>query len=137
MSLQESSGPTQRTRLTRTLHISTYEFLYKDRVYTNKPQTIPELNSAITAQVQTVAVEECAVVLDNFVGRVQLCLRRGGAHLEHGSKRSWILHHSVLPCTFADEFSHECSEHGCYSVSNQIFTYFILYFIKYQILPPR
>jgi len=55
----------------------------KDRVYGNKPQTIPDLKAAITAAIRAIPREECARVIENFAHRIQMCLQRRGAHLEH------------------------------------------------------
>ena len=55
----------------------------KDNVYANHPQTIPELKDSIAAAVNAISKEECRRVIENFVRRVQVCLQRQGAHLEH------------------------------------------------------
>jgi len=55
----------------------------KDRVYGNKPQTIPDLKAAITAAIRAIPMEECGRVIKNFARRIQMCLQRRGAHLEH------------------------------------------------------
>ena len=55
----------------------------KDRVYGNNPQTIPDLKAAITAAIRAIPTEECGRVIDNFARRIQVCLQRRGAHLEH------------------------------------------------------
>jgi len=51
----------------------------KDWVYGNNPQTIPDLKAAIRA----IPREECGRVIENFAHRIQMCLHRWGAHLEH------------------------------------------------------
>jgi len=51
----------------------------KYRMYGNKPQTNPDLNAAIKA----IPREECGRVIENFARRIQMCLQRRGAHLEH------------------------------------------------------
>ena len=51
----------------------------KDRVYGSNPQTIPDRKAAIRA----IPREECGRVIDNFARRIQMCLQRRGAHLEH------------------------------------------------------
>ena len=51
----------------------------KDRVYSNNPQTIPDLKAAIRA----IPREECGRVIENFARWIQMCLQRQGAHLEH------------------------------------------------------
>ena len=55
----------------------------KDRVYGNNPQTIPDLKAAITAAIRVIPREECGRVIENFARRIQMCLQRWGAHLEH------------------------------------------------------
>ena len=55
----------------------------KDNVYANHPQTIPELKDSIAAAVNAISKEECRRVIENFARRVQVCLQRQGAHLEH------------------------------------------------------
>jgi len=56
---------------------------FKDRVYGNNPQTIPDLKVAITAAIRAILREECGRVIENFARRIQMCLQRRGAHLEH------------------------------------------------------
>ena len=55
----------------------------KDRVYGNNPQTIPDLKAAITAAIRANPREKCGRVIENFARRIQMCLQRRGAHLEH------------------------------------------------------
>ena len=55
----------------------------KDNVYTNNPQTIPNLKAAIAAKIRAIPREECVRVIQNFASQVQVCLQCGGAHLEH------------------------------------------------------
>ena len=55
----------------------------KDRVFGNNPQTIPDLKAAITAAIKAILREECGRVIENFACRIQVCLQRRGAHLEH------------------------------------------------------
>ena len=55
----------------------------KDRVYEHNPQTIPDLKAAITAAIRAIPREECRRVIENFARRIQVCLQRRGAHLEH------------------------------------------------------
>jgi len=55
----------------------------KDRVYGNKPQTIPNLKAATTAAISAIPREECGRVIENFARRIQMCLQCWGAHLEH------------------------------------------------------
>jgi len=55
----------------------------KDRVYGNNPQTIPDLKTAITAAIRAIPREESGSVIENFARRIQMCLQRRGAHLEH------------------------------------------------------
>lgn len=59
----------------------------KDNAYTNNPQTVPDLKAAIAAQIRAIPREECVRVTENFARRLQVCLQRGGAHLEHVFKR--------------------------------------------------
>jgi len=61
----------------------------KDRVYGNNPQTIPELKTTITAAINAVSREECGRVIENFARRIQICLQRREAHLEHIFERQW------------------------------------------------
>jgi len=55
----------------------------KDRGYGNNPQTIPDLKAAITAAIRAIPRAECGKVIENFARRIQMCLQRRGAHLEH------------------------------------------------------
>jgi len=55
----------------------------KDRVCGNNPQTIPDLKAAITATIRGIPREECGRAIENFALRIQMCLWRRGAHLEH------------------------------------------------------
>ena len=55
----------------------------KDRVYGNNPKTILELKAAITAAIRAIPREECWRVIENFARRIQMCLQRREAHLEH------------------------------------------------------
>ena len=55
----------------------------KDRVFGNNPQTIPDLKAAITAAIKAIPREECGRAIENFARRIQVCLQRRGAHLEH------------------------------------------------------
>lgn len=59
----------------------------KDNVYKDNPQTIPELKTAITAKIRRIPRAECVRVIDNFARRIQVCLQRRGAHLEHIMER--------------------------------------------------
>ena len=52
-------------------------------MYENNPQTISDLKTAITARIRAIPIEECVHVLDNFEGRLLVCLQRQGGHLEH------------------------------------------------------
>jgi len=54
-----------------------------DRVYGNNNQTIPDLKVATTAAMRAIPTEECGRVIENFARRIQKCLERRGAHLEH------------------------------------------------------
>jgi len=56
---------------------------FKDRVYSNNYQTIPDLKAAITAAIRAIPREECGRVIENFARQIQMCLQRRGAHLEH------------------------------------------------------
>ena len=49
----------------------------------DNPQTIPDIKAATAAKIRAIPREECARVIQNFACRVQVCLQRGGAHLEH------------------------------------------------------
>ena len=55
----------------------------KDRVYGNNPQTIPDLKAAITEAIRAILREEYGRVIENFARRIQMCLQRRGANLEH------------------------------------------------------
>jgi len=61
----------------------------KGKVYGNNHQTIPDLNAAITAAIRAILREECGRVIENFARRIQMCLQRRGAHLEHIFERQW------------------------------------------------
>ena len=52
----------------------------QDRVFGNKPPTIPDLKAAITAAIKAILREECGRVIENFACRIQVCLQRRGAH---------------------------------------------------------
>ena len=60
----------------------------KDRVHENNPQTIVDLNTAITAMIGAIPIEECVRVIDNFVHHLQVSLQRQGGHLEHILRRT-------------------------------------------------
>jgi len=47
------------------------------------PRLIPDLKAAITAAIRAIPREECGRVIENFARRIQMCLQRRGAHLEH------------------------------------------------------
>ena len=55
----------------------------KNRVYGKIPQTIPDLKTATTVAIRAIPREECRRVIENFARRIQMCLQRQGAHLEH------------------------------------------------------
>jgi len=55
----------------------------EDRVYENNPQTIPDLKTAITAATRAIPREKCGRVIENFARRIQMCLQRREANLEH------------------------------------------------------
>ena len=55
----------------------------KDNVYTNNPQTIPDLKAAIAAKIRAIAREECVRIIQNSARLVQVCLQHGGAHQEN------------------------------------------------------
>jgi len=55
----------------------------KNRVHDYNPQTIPDLKTAITAAIRAIPREECGRVIEKFAHRIQMCLQRRGAHLEH------------------------------------------------------
>ena len=52
-------------------------------MYGNNHQTIPDLKAAITTEIRAIARKECGRVIENFARRIQMCLQRWGAHLEH------------------------------------------------------
>ena len=57
---------------------------FKDRVYGNNTQTIPELKVAITAAIRAISWKECRRVIKNFACWIQMCLQCQGAHFgEH------------------------------------------------------
>ena len=56
---------------------------FKDRVYANNPQSIPDLKATITAAIRVIPGEECGRVIQNFARRIQECLQRRGAHFEY------------------------------------------------------
>ncbi|GFO30798.1 transposable element tc3 transposase [Plakobranchus ocellatus] len=55
----------------------------KDNVHINNPQTIPDLKAVITPKIRQIPREECVRVIGNFARRLQVCLQRGGGHMEH------------------------------------------------------
>jgi len=55
----------------------------KNIVYGNNPQIIHDLKAAITAAIRAIPREECGRVIENFAHRIQMCLQRRGANLEH------------------------------------------------------
>jgi len=55
----------------------------KNRVYGNNLQTIPDLKVAITPAVRAIPREECGRVIESFARRIQMCLQRRRAQLEH------------------------------------------------------
>ena len=61
----------------------------KNRVYGNYTQSIPDLKTAITSAIRAIPREECGRVIENFARRIQMCLQRRGAHLEHIFERQW------------------------------------------------
>ena len=54
-----------------------------------QPHTIPDLKAAIKAAIRAIPREECGRVIENFARRIQMCLQRRGAHLEHIFERQW------------------------------------------------
>ena len=61
----------------------------KDRVYENSPKTmIRDLKSAIENKIQSIPHEQCKRVIDNFKQRIDVCIQRGGRHLEHVLRKS-------------------------------------------------
>ena len=64
----------------------------KDNVYTNNPQTVPDLKAAIAAKIRAIPREECVRVIQTFARQVRVCLQRGGSHLEHILERQWNIH---------------------------------------------
>ena len=50
----------------------------KDRVYSENPQTIPELKAAITAAERGISREECGRVIENLTDTVYKCASSGG-----------------------------------------------------------
>ncbi|GFN74049.1 hypothetical protein PoB_000055500 [Plakobranchus ocellatus] len=55
----------------------------KDNVYINNLQTIPDLKAVITQKIRQIPREECVRIIGNFARRLQVCLQRGGGHIEH------------------------------------------------------
>ncbi|GFO20935.1 transposable element tc3 transposase [Plakobranchus ocellatus] len=55
----------------------------KDNVYINNPQIIPDLKAVITQKIRQIPREECVRVIGNFARHLQVCLQRGGGHMEH------------------------------------------------------
>ena len=47
-------------------------------MYSNNPQTIPDLKTAITAAIRAIPREEWGRVIENFARRIQMCLQRRG-----------------------------------------------------------
>lgn len=63
----------------------------KDKVCQNNPPKIGELKAAIRAKIRDIPKEEYIQAFDNLVRRLQVCLQRCGAHLEHILERKWFL----------------------------------------------
>ena len=55
----------------------------KDHVYANNPTTTQELKEAITTFVRGIPQDMCKRVINNFAVRLNECLNRRGAHIEH------------------------------------------------------
>ena len=55
----------------------------KDRVHGNNLQTMPNLKAAITTAIRAIPRKECGRVIENYAPRIQMCLQRRRAHLEH------------------------------------------------------
>ena len=55
----------------------------KIRKNQNSPQTIGELKAAIEEKVRQIPRRQCERVIDSFKRRLDVCLQRGGRHLEH------------------------------------------------------
>lgn len=55
----------------------------KQTVYRNRPHTIDELKTAITAFIQGITVRELGKVFENKLKRVQCCIDAKGGHFQH------------------------------------------------------
>ena len=55
----------------------------KDKVYEKNPKTISDLKIAIQEKIQSIPREQCERVIANFKRRIDVCIQRGGRHLEH------------------------------------------------------
>ena len=60
----------------------------KDRVYENNPKTIRNLKNAIENKIQSIPHDQCKRVIDHFKKRIDVCIQRGGRHLEHVLRKS-------------------------------------------------
>ena len=59
-----------------------WEFL-KNNVFQNNSRSITDLKKEITKKIREILKEEYRRVIDNFSGRVQVCLQRAERHLEY------------------------------------------------------
>ena len=55
----------------------------KDNVYADNPQTLQDLKTAITRFIRAIPADMCKRVIGNFAVRLNECLNRRGAHIEH------------------------------------------------------
>ena len=50
-------------------------------VHTNKPETLDDLNDNTQHEIANVPVEMCAIVVENWVQRIDRCKRARGGHM--------------------------------------------------------
>ena len=65
----------------------------KDNVYTNNPQTIPDLKAATAPKIRAIPREECVRVIQNFARRVQVSAAwrsTSGTHLGASMKHTFF-----------------------------------------------
>ena len=55
----------------------------KDNVYADNPQTLQDLKTAITRFIRAIPADMCKRVIGKFAVRLNECLNRRGAHIEH------------------------------------------------------
>jgi hypothetical protein len=73
--------------LARTLDLTSSDFYLwvaaKSAVYRDRPRTLNELKSAITAYIRNISQADLQKVFVNKIRRVQACIDARGHHFEH------------------------------------------------------